>query len=139
MLMILPVLSHAQTRALKDHLTDLHDRFGVNFVYDSSLDMDMESDAPSGGSLEECLHALFDGSGIEWDIRKRYVVLNMGGKSSGYTILIRSQVDTLEEAMVTAQAYEAEQRSSTGLERIDARDINRGYAFMSSPDIIKTL
>ena len=139
MLMILPVLSHAQTRALKDHLTDLHERFGVNFVYDSSLDMDMESDAPSGGSLEECLHALFDGSGIEWDIRKRYVVLNMGGKSSGYTILIRSQVDTLEEAMVTAQAYEAEQRSSTGLERIDARDINRGYAFMSSPDIIKTL
>lgn len=139
MLMLLPVLSYAQTRTLKDHLTDLHERFGVNFVYDSSLDMEMEYNTPKEDSLEECLCELFDGSGINWDIRKRYVVLSKGKKSSGFTILIRSQVDTLEEAMVTARAYESERRSSTGLERIDARDINRGYAFMSSPDIIKTL
>lgn len=139
LLMLLPVMSHAQTKTLKDHLTALHERFGVNFVYESSLDMGMKYDVVYGDGLEECLQALFDGTDIEWDIRKRYVVLNKEGKNSGYTILIRSQIDTLKEAMVTAQAYEAERRSSTGLERINARDINRGYAFMSSPDIIKSL
>lgn len=155
MLLISQILT-AQT-TLKDQLTAVHEAFGVNFVYDSSLDLeqiagragndDLSSrhsryschSERSEESLHECLAALLSGTGIDWEIRKRYVVLTGRGKKSGYAILIKSQVDTLEESRITAHASDMERRSSTGLKRIDSRDIDKGFSFMSSPDLIKTI
>ena len=158
MLLISQILT-AQT-TLKDQLTAVHEAFGVNFVYDSSLDLEQiaghagNDDLSSRHyghsgysrhsrldreSLHECLDALLSGTGIDWEIRKRYVVLTGKGKKSGYAILIKSQVDTLEESRITAHASDMERRSSTGLKRIDSRDIDKGFSFMSSPDLIKTI
>ena len=149
LLLITPVLL-AQT-TLKDHLRSVHEAFGVNFVYDSSLDLDQiagyagNDDLSSRHSridresLESCLASILDGTDIEWEIRKRYVVLTGKGRKAGYTILIKSQVDTLEESRITAYASDMERRSSTGLKRISSSDIDKGFAFMSSPDLIKTI
>ena len=72
----------AQT-TLKDQLTAVHEAFGVNFVYDSSLDLEQiagragNDDLSSGHfryschserseeSLHECLDALLSGTGID--------------------------------------------------------------------------
>ena len=129
---------HAQT-TLKDQLVAIHEAFGVNFVYDSSLDLDRIASHAGNDDLESRLASLFEGTDIDWEIRKRYVVLTGKGKKSGYAILIKSQVDTLEESRVTAYIDDMKRRSSTGLKRIDSRGVDKGYAFMSSPDIIKTL
>ena len=71
---------------LKTEMEALHQIFGVNFIYDSSLVLDvpykgkpMEQIAgPSvrgdKASLEICLETLFAGSGIDYEIMKKYVV-----------------------------------------------------------------
>ena len=102
-LLFTSVFLHAQT-TLKEQLVAIHEAFGVNFVYDSSLDLDRIAghSRPDRESLESRLTDLFEGTDIDWEIKKRYVVLTGKGKKSGYAILIKSQVDTLEEARVTA-------------------------------------
>lgn len=84
----------------------LHDRFGVNFVYDSSLDLDVQykgrpmaeiSGDKKDELLKKCLEALFECTGIEWEINRKHVVLTKEGKRPrDYTIFIREQCDTLE-------------------------------------------
>ena len=124
-LLLIPPAVLAQT-TLKDQLMAVHEAFGVNFVYDSSLDLEQiagragNDDLSSGHSryschserseesLHECLDALLSGTGIDWEIRKRYVVLTGKGKKSGYAILIKSQVDTLEESRITAHYFDEE-------------------------------
>lgn len=60
---------------------------------------------------------------------------------------VKAQLDTtsirepemLEEAVVTSFVEAAQNSTQTGLARIDPKALNSGFAFMSSPDIIKTL
>ena len=63
---------------LKEQMPVLHELFGVNFIYDSSLELDVPSSKkvdPRRHTLEECLTKLFEGTGIEWSIQKKYIVL----------------------------------------------------------------
>ncbi len=151
---------------LKSQMEVLHETFGVNFVYDSSLDLDVpykgqplpsdrHSDSsgrhhdPSGrhprpdrGSLEESLQTLFAGTGIEYEIMKKYIVLTRAGskkKTKDYTIFLEEQHDTLSESRITAVQDRRRNAAQTGLEHIDASVFKRGFAALSSPDVIKTL
>ena len=136
------LLLSAQTITVRDRLVQMHEEFGVNFVYDSSINLGQAcTDNIQEGrhSLEEHLRMTFDGTDIKWEIKKRYVVLSRQGKKSGYTILVRSQRDTLEESRIIARASETEARTSTGFKKLDSGTLDKGYAFMSSPDLIKTL
>ena len=136
------LLLSAQTITVRDRLVQMHEEFGVNFVYDSSINLGQAcTDNIQEGrhSLEEHLRMTFDGTDIKWEIKKRYVVLSRQGKKSGYTILVRSQRDTLEESRIIARASETEARTSTGFKKLDSGALDKGYAFMSSPDLIKTL
>lgn len=150
--MTLGVCSYAvameqETSTLEKEMRCLHDRFNVNFVYDSALDMDV----PYHGvpmkkledkSLEQCLYILFEDKDIEFDIMKKYVVLTRGGsrkKPRDYTVFIEEQRDTLDESVVTARVDPRRNSTQTGLKRIDSRDLNSGFALFSTPDLIKTL
>ena len=85
---VLPSLAHTQAAVrtdgdmtLKSQMEVLHKHFGINFVYDSSLDLDI----PYRGepmkalavreSLESCLETLFKDTGIRYETNSRYVVL----------------------------------------------------------------
>ena len=62
----------------------------------------------------------------------------------GAVILCRAQEserrDTLTASRVTSEKHELDHSATqTGLQRIDASKINRGFALFNSPDIIKTL
>ena len=141
------VVMEQETSTLENEMRCLHDRFNVNFVYDSALDMDV----PYHGvpmkkledkSLEQCLYILFEDKDIEFDIMKKYVVLTRADsrkKPRDYTVFIEEQRDTLDESVVTARVDPRRNSTQTGLKRIDSRDLNSGFALFSTPDLIKTL
>lgn len=152
--MALPAMAQPQERTLKSEMEYLHQEYGVNFVYDSSLDLEkaysgrpMKDVARDGRNshdkgLMACLMALFEKSGVDFEIMKKYIVLTREGskkKPRDYTILIEEQHDTINEAVITALTDPKRNRTQTGLKRIDSSDINSGFALFSTPDVIKTL
>ena len=52
---------------------------------------------------------------------------------------ITEKVDTLRASRVTAEKRTREASTQTGLQRLDEKKINRGFALFNTPDIIKTL
>ena len=134
-----------QGRTIKSEMEVIHESFGVNFVYDSSINLNIPySGKPMKeiASLELCLKTLFAGTNIEYDIMKKYIVLTQADKRKkpkDYTIFIEEQRDTLTESIVTALIDPKRNSTQTGLKRIDSRTINSGFALFSTPDVIKTL
>jgi hypothetical protein len=54
----------------------LHVRLGVNFVYDSSINLDIPCQIPDDEkNLEEYLTLIFKDTGIRFEIMKKYIVL----------------------------------------------------------------
>ena len=144
------------TSTLKSEMEYLHQVFGVNFVYDSSIDLDVPYKGPSmksltdpsdrhprpdRESLEEALKTLFADTGIEYEIMKKYIVLTKAGsrKPKDYTIFIEEQRDTLDESRITAYIDRRRNTTQTGLQKIDGSRFRRGYAVLGSPDLIKEL
>ena len=130
---------------LKSQMELLHFRHDVNFIYDSSLDVEVPYTGPEmkvSDPLETCLEILFKGTGIQYEVMRKYVVLTKAGakkKPRDYTILIEEQHDTIDESIVTAVVDPKRNTTQTGLKRIDSKDINSGFALFSTPDVIKTL
>ena len=139
---------------LKSGMESLHEIYGVNFIYDSSIALDipykgkpMKDIAPRNArgnqqSLETCLDALFSGSGIDYEIMKKYIVLTKAGskkKPKDYTIFIEEQHDTINESVITAYTDRRRNATQTGLSKIDGNRFKRGYAVLGSPDLIKEI
>ena len=146
--------AQAQNRTYFEEINALKDRFEVTFVYDSSLPLDGIS--PSIGdhtSLTRSLRDLFEGSGIAYEIRGHTVVLLRAGESLQVTYeepvmvfdtLRPSHIeaawgDTLVAAKVSADRLRRITRTQTGLTRLDGKELNKGFAVFSTPDLIKTL
>lgn len=53
--------------------------------------------------------------------------------------MVEERRDTLAESRITAVADTHKVHTQTGLTCIDAGQFSRGFAFFSSPDLIKTL
>lgn len=134
-----------QYRTIESEMKVIHESLGVNFVYDSSLNLNIPYSGKTMkgiASLEDCLRTLFSGTNIEYEIMKKYVVLTQSDKRKkpkDYTIFIEEQRDTLDVAIVTALVDPKRNSTQTGLKRIDAKTINSGFALFSTPDVIKTL
>ena len=139
---------------LKSGMESLHEIYGVNFIYDSSIALDipykgkpMKDIAPRNArgdqqSLETCLETLFAGTGIDYEIMKSYIVLTKVGskkKPKDYTIFIEEQHDTINESIITAYTDRRRNATQTGLSRIDGNRFKRGYAVLGSPDLIKEI
>lgn len=139
----LPVSVRQERPTLRSQMKAVHERLGVNFVYDSALEIDMEcASASVSGNLEESLDAIFSGTGISYEIMKKYVVLTKEGsrkKPKDYTIFIEEQTDTLDEARITAWINRKRNGTQTGLEHIDASYMKRGFAALSAPDVLRAL
>ena len=130
---------------IKELMNVIHEHYNVNFIYDSSLELDIKAPNrinPSRQSLEECLEALFTGTGIEWEVMKKYIVLTHTDKKrkpKDYTIFIEEQMDTLSESRITAYIDRNRAAAQTGLISIDGNKFKKGYAVLGSPDLIKEL
>ena len=141
-------LGFAQNSAvptLRTEMEEIHEKFGVNFIYDSSLEIDVPATKDvnmEGRTLEQCLDELFSGTDIQWSIQKKYVVLvykDKKRKPRDYTIFIEEQHDTINESIVTAQTSKELNTTQTGFQKLDKIVFERGYAMFSSPDVIKAI
>lgn len=137
-----------QASTIRAEMEAIHLHFNVNFVFDSSLDIDASyhgepmNTLAKSRNLEECLKVLFAGTGIEFQIMKKYVVLTEADsrkKPRDYTIFIEAQHDTINESIITALTTKELNRTQTGLEKIDGKVFKRSFAILSSPDVLKTL
>ena len=148
-----------RARTIRSEMEVIHEKFGVNFVFDSSIDLNIPysgrpvADMISGkrstvtpdsdrSSLELCLETLFKGTDIEYEIMKKYIVLTQADKRrkpKDYTIFIEEQHDTLSGSVITALIDPKRNSTQTGLKRIDSRTINSGFALFGTPDVVKTL
>ena len=158
-LMTVVLTASAQTKpaegaTVRELMEVIHEIFGVNFVYDSSLDLDRIAGRAANDvissrhsrldreSLEVSLAALFKDTGIDYEIMKKYIVLTKAGskkKPKDYTIFIEEQHDTIDESRITAFVGRQKNATQTGLTRLDGKKFQRGFYFMSSPDLVKTL
>lgn len=138
-----------QSRTLKTEMEAIHESLGVNFVYDSDINIDvpysgkpMKLHNSDQASLELCLQTLFAGTGIDYEIMRKYIVLTRAGQKrrpKNYTIFIEEQRDTLSESRITAYLAGESSPAQTGYEYIDASVFKRGFAALSAPDVLKTL
>ena len=130
---------------LRTEMEEVHEKFGVNFIYDSSLEIDVPAPKDvkmEGRTLEQCLEELFPGTAIQWSIQKKYVVLvykDKKRKPRDYTIFIEEQHDTINESRVIAQTSKELNTTQTGFQKLDKIVFERGYAMFSSPDVIKAI
>lgn len=128
-------------RPLREMMACIHDRFEVNFVYDSSIDMDRpcpdRADSllrDTGTTLEEALQATFSDSGISWEVSGRYVVLKKPGAKK-YTIYITEKRDTLKESIITSERRITGNTSSTGFRRFTRKAAENPWSFLSTSDV----
>ncbi len=123
-----------------DMMQLLEDKHDIKFVYDSSLDINIihVGSKPNSGDIDKDLRKVFKGSGIDWKRNGKYVVLT---KSLPQNINLddsKEKHDTLTASRITSDKFRRT-RTQTGLTAIDGSKFNRGYAVLSSPDLIKTL
>ena len=84
-----------QYRTIESEMKVTHESLGVNFVYDSSMDLNVPyygkpmvyiikgNSKDKSEVLAECLKNLFAGTNIECEIMKKYVVLTQSDKRKG--------------------------------------------------------
>ena len=148
--MVLSAVAPAQTRSqqertVRSEMEVIHQAFGVNFVFDSSIDLNIPCRAipdADRASLELCLETLFKGTEIDYEIMKKYIVLTQADKRrkpKDYTIFIEEQHDTIDQATVTAYINRRHNATQTGLTVIDGIRFRKGYAVLGSPDLIKEI
>lgn len=135
----------AQPRTIKSEMEKLHQTYGVNFVYDSSIELNIPAPvmpATERASINQCLETLFTGTGIDYELMKKYIVLtksDLKKKPKDYTIFIQEQRDTLNAASITSYIDRSHSATQTGLTSIDASKFKKGFAVLGSPDVIKEI
>ncbi len=131
-------------KTVREAMDDISGKYEVRFVYDSSLDLDktFRGRTNKAESLTEALETVFEGSGIIWSVEEDgHVVLARPQKPIELTAEAEPhRHDTLTESLIVSDRHEQKIRSSqTGLERMDGKAFDKGFAVLSSPDVIKTL
>ena len=149
LMMTVVIDSTAQNReqetTLKKQMEVLHHQFGINFVYDSSIDLDIPCSSKRLANIEylsEYLRFLLKDSEIQFEIKSKYVIItrkNSKHKSKDYVILVEEQKDTLDESLITAFSSRRNSSRQIGLKSINANKFRKGFSALSTPDIIKEI
>ena len=132
----------AQSRGtVKDGMKAVTDQYGVHFVYDASLPVNQ----PFPGQilkrmrLPDALNTLFEGTGIEWQRKGKYILLKEAVQLFAPEVRLSFQMNTISPASITGKIDRDINFTQTGLTTIDGAAFNRAFASLSSPDVIKTL
>ena len=136
----------ASQATLKERMAWIEEAYGVSFIYDSNVNLDI----PYSGSgtrdtsvkLKDALRDLFSGTGMEWDVKRKYIAVRAYKPSIENIHAVidpETLLDTLTASRITSYIDRDLNTTQTGLTRIDGKAFNRGFAVLSSPDVIKTL
>ncbi|MBQ3881519.1 MAG: TonB-dependent receptor [Bacteroidales bacterium] len=137
---------NATKTTVKERMEWIEAEYGVNFVYDSSINMDIPyrgtGAADTSIKLQDALKDLFKGTGMEWDVKRKYIAVRAFKPTLEHIYLgidPETLLDTLAASRITSYIDRDLNTTQTGLTRIDAKAFNRGFALLSAPDVIKTL
>ena len=75
LLLAFPVILSGQ-ESLKAQMLRIYERYGMNFVYDETIDVDAPSsaDISQTESLEEALEAFANGNGLIFETNSKFIV-----------------------------------------------------------------
>ena len=142
MLLMAPLVALAQgAGTVKDGMQAITDRYGVHFVYDSSLPVGQ----PFAGQqftkirLRDALNTLFKGTGIEWQKKGKYITLLEASTVPGVEPKAILRLDTISAASISGKIDRDINYTQTGLAKIDGAAFNRAFSALSTPDVVKTL
>ena len=132
--------------SIKEGMVQISERYGVNFVYDTALPVNVPCHSAflDKVDLDGCLDALFKDSGIAWERHRKFVILT-AAKTEELPLSppehyeISFQMDTITAAKITGVIDRNINFTQTGLTKIDGAAFRRGFAVLSSPDVLKTL
>lgn len=132
--------------SIKDGMARISERYGVNFVFDTSLPVNARYRGKdlTKGKLEDNLESLFRGSGIVWERHKKFIVLTAESREvpvelPPVPVEISFQMDTIMASMVTDRIDRDLNSTQTGLTKLDSKKLKSGFALFNSPDIVKTI
>lgn len=134
-----------RSTTIREQMEIIHEHFGMNFIYDSSISVDVVSNHDCDTrkmSLEECLETVFGDTGLKWEIHGKYIILTRKAerrRPDNYTVLIEEQKDTLDECVISALTARDRNTTQTGFRKIGKKSFDPGFSLLSSPDVIKTL
>lgn len=144
-LLLFPIEIQAQqSYNIRSAMEEIKEKYNVHFIYDSSLETRLSKTIQQpklGNKLEHSLEYIFKESGINWERRgKKYIVLTFPEARRIVELEQEPMQDTLSASVITSDKYLQKLRStSTGIEKIDGSAFNKGFAVLSSPDVIKTI
>ena len=126
---------------VKDGMQAIADRYGVHFVYDSSLPVDRPFTGQSfrNKRMEDAIDILLDGTGIKWQRKKRYIILKAEKPVQIIASREKVRMDTISAACISGKIDMNANFTQTGLAKINGAAFNRAFAAFSSPDLVKTL
>ncbi|MBQ2194860.1 MAG: STN domain-containing protein, partial [Bacteroidales bacterium] len=152
LVLLLPFALWGQPRnaTLKARMDSLERAFGVHFVYDASLPVEVPTtvEVDAAASLRQNLEQLFDGTGINWQLKKKHVVLTPAKQAipqrpaptmPADPSALSPAVDSLPAASITGHIDRDMNYTQTGLTKLDGAAFQRAFSALSIPDVIKTL
>lgn len=142
MLIAASLSSRAQHTTLLQEMERLQEEYGVHFVYDSNLDVDIEYKAleHNDKQLLAYLRMLFGNTDIEFKKRGKNILLHQKKKKMhSQTVENASKSVELKEVTVEGQMFLPLETTQTGFAALTPKDLHSEFSLLSSPDLIKTL
>ena len=145
------VAAQEKGQTLMDVVNTLREELDVRFIYDSSIDLNVKYDrrlpdlmkAKYSGPEEvtKVLDEIFRDSGFTYEMHRKYIVLRkLNVKVRHYTMVEDTTMhDVISESWITAFKNKKFRLTQTGMKKINNDALKSGVAFLSQPDIIKTL
>ncbi len=101
-LLVAVSLSAQNSSTYLNEMRSMKQKFGVSFVYDSSLTLDRECRRlPSSSNLKKSLATLFGGSGIEYEINGKTVILHKARTDMAANLAeLKWVVDTIAPSLI---------------------------------------
>ena len=116
--LMLSVAGAAQTLTVRQQMDWLHEERGVNFVYDSAINVGQAYTGPElkDLSLPKALKTLFEGTGIDYRQNGKYIMLfeRKAGKVKARNYTLSGYVrDSIGETLINATVYDLTTRQGT--------------------------
>ena len=121
---------NATKTTVKERMEWIEAEYGVNFVYDSSINMDIPyrgtGAADTSIKLQDALKDLFKGTGMEWDVKRKYIAVRAFKPTLEHIYLgidPETLLDTLAASRITSYIDRDLNTTQTGLSLLIWKDL----------------
>lgn len=126
---------------LKEGMEMLRQQYGISYIYDSSLPIlrSYDEDRLNAGTLQENLSRLFSGSGIDYIVKGRQVILKKKRTLSLENNYSLSQPELLDSSVVVDWRMPILTHPQSGSLGITRLTVEQAPVLLGEKDVLKTL